>query len=157
MAGKKGIPMAKPAMVFDPLPSETLIRFVIDAVDLHNIAATGIAEYYPANFFLKSARGEWMGGLIGTIWGGWLHVKYLWVATAARAQGYGTRLLQEAERYAIERGCVAATLETFSFQARQFYEKQGYEVFGALSDYPPGHTKFFLRKQLAQPGISPDL
>jgi hypothetical protein len=40
-------------------------------------------------------------------------------------------------------------LETHSFQARPFYEKCGYKVFGTLEDYPPGHAKFFLRKRLA--------
>ena len=140
-------------IVFDPLPTEALTRLVTEAVDLHNIAATGIAEWYPANFFLKSVREEWMGGLLGTIWGGWLHIRHLWVAAAARGQGHGTHLLRVAEGYAIERGCFAATLETFSFQARPFYEKQGYEVVGTLEGYPPGHAKFFLRKQLAQSEI----
>jgi len=61
-------------------------------------------------------------------------------------------LLQAAERYAIERGCLAATLETHSSEARPFYEKLGYQVFAALEDYPPGHTKFYLRKQfVAEP------
>jgi GNAT superfamily N-acetyltransferase len=94
-------------------------------------------------------RGEWLGGLMGELWGGWLHVKILWVDPAARGQGNGSRLLQTAEDYAIERGAFAATLETASFQARPFYEKLGYEVFAALEDYPPGHTKYYLRKQLA--------
>jgi GNAT superfamily N-acetyltransferase len=149
MAEEEATPITELAIVFDPLPAEALARLVTDAVDQHNIAATGIAEWYPANFLLKNGHGEWMGGLFGSIWGGWLHVRYLWVAGAARGQGHGTRLLRAAERHAIERGCFAATLETFSFQARPFYEKQGYEVFGTLEDYPPGHTKFFLRKQLA--------
>ena len=138
-------------IVFDPLPPEAPTRFVNEAVNLHGIAATGIAEGHPVNFFLKSARGEWSGGLIGIMWGGWLHVRYLWVAAAARGQGHGARLLQAAERYAVERGCRAVMLETFSFEARPFYEKQGYEVFATLEDYPPGHAKFFLRKQLVQP------
>ncbi len=80
-------------------------------------------------FFLKSARGEWLGGLLGNIWGGWLHVTHLWVASPERRRGSGTRLLQAAERYAIERGCLAATLETHSYEARPFYEKLGYQVF----------------------------
>ena len=68
---------------------------------------------------------------------------------AARGAGNGTRLLQAAEAYAVERGCFAATLETHSFQARPFYEKYGYQVFATLDDWPPGHAKYFMRKQLA--------
>jgi GNAT superfamily N-acetyltransferase len=137
-------------IVFDPLPSDALSRLIIDQLAAHNLAVTGDSAYYPVGFFLKSARGEWLGGLIGDIWGGWVHVKFLWVDVAARSQGNGTRLLRAAEGYAIERGCFAATLETHSFQARPFYEKCGYEVFGTLEDWPPGHAKFFLRKQLAE-------
>jgi ribosomal protein S18 acetylase RimI-like enzyme len=69
-----------------------------------------------------------------------------------RPRGAGAtalELLQAAEDYAVERGCFAATLETHSFQARPFYEKFGYQVFGTLEDYPPGHAKFFFRKRLA--------
>jgi GNAT superfamily N-acetyltransferase len=71
------------------------------------------------------------------------------VAAPARGRGNGTRLLQAAEEYAIERASFAATLKTASFGARPFYEKLGYEVFAALEDYPPGHTKYYLSKQLA--------
>ncbi|MGE5138902.1 MAG: GNAT family N-acetyltransferase [Rudaea sp.] len=56
--------------------------------------------------------------------------------------------MTEAEAYARSRGAVGATLETFSFQARPFYESLGYEVFGSLDGFPPGHVKFFLRKAL---------
>ncbi len=135
-------------IVFDALPAEALSRLVNEGVDLHNVAATGLSEWYPVNFFLKSPRGEWLGGLVGSIWGGWLHVKSLWVAASVRGHGHGARLLLAAESYAVERGCHAATLETHSFQARPLYEKLGYVVFGTLEDYPPGHAKFFLRKQL---------
>jgi GNAT superfamily N-acetyltransferase len=135
-------------IVFDPLPGDALRRFIVDQLDAHNLAATGEAGYYPVGYFLKNARGEWLGGLLGTVWGGWLHVRILWVDAVTRGRGNGTRLLRAAEDYAVERGCFAATLETASFQARPFYEKLGYEVFAALEDYPPGHTKFYLRKQL---------
>jgi GNAT superfamily N-acetyltransferase len=135
-------------LVFDPLPDEARSRLVIDGLHAHGIAATGISTWYPIGFFLKSKRGEWLGGLMGELWGGWLYVRILWVASSARGCGNGTRLLQAAEEYAVERGCFAATLETTSFQARPFYEKLGYEVFAALEDYPPGHTKYYLRKQL---------
>jgi len=139
-------------IVFDPLPPDALSRFVTESLAAYNVAATGDSSWHPVGFFLKSARGEWLGGLMGEIWGGWLHVRILWVDAAARSLGHGTRLLQAAEAYAVERGCVAATLETMSFQARPFYETCGYEVFATLEDYPPGHAKFFLRKQLTSSG-----
>lgn len=135
-------------IVFDPLPGDALARLVVDGLHAHGIAETGISTWYPVGFFLKSGRGEWLGGLMGELWGGWLYVRFLWVAAFARGRGNGTRLLRAAEEYAVERGCRAATLETTSFQARPFYEKLGYQVFASLEDYPPGHTKFYLRKQL---------
>ena len=141
--------MEKPEIVFEPLPAESLSRFVIDSLAAYNIAATGQESWYPVGVFLRSERAEWLGGLLGNIWGGWLHVTHLWVAAAMRRHGHGTRLLHAAERYAIERGCRGATLETHSYEARPFYEKLGYEVFAALEDYPPGHRKYYLRKRLA--------
>lgn len=123
----------------------TLVR---DRLDLYNIAATGVAEYYPVNLFVKSRRGETLGGLLGGIWGGYLHIRILWVDQAIRGQDWGTRLMDEAEAYARERGCHSIELDTHSFQARPFYESRGFEVFGTLDDYPRGHKKFFLRKKL---------
>jgi GNAT superfamily N-acetyltransferase len=143
------VKMEKLEIVFDPLPPDALTRFVTESLGSYNIAATGQESWYPVGFFLKSGRNEWLGGLLGNIWGGWLHVSHLWLAAPARRHGHGTRLLQAAERYAVERGCWAAALETHSYEARPFYEKLGYEVFAVLEDYPPGHTKFYLRKQLA--------
>ncbi len=140
--------MAEPEIVFTPHADEALVRLVNDGVDLHNIAATGLAEWCPANFFLKGLRGDWLGGVTGVIWGGFLHVRYLWVTESARGKGQGRRLLQAAEDYARERGCSGATLETFSFQAPDFYQRQGYRVVGRIDGFPPGHTKFFLRKDL---------
>jgi ribosomal protein S18 acetylase RimI-like enzyme len=136
-------------IIFDPLPSEALTRFVTDSLVGFNMARTGQSELHPVGFFLKSSRGEWLGGLTGYIWGGWLHVTFLWVSETLRHQRYGTRLMDAAEALARERGATAVTLETFSFQAPEFYAKRGYRVFGQLEGYPPGHRKLFLRKDLA--------
>ena len=70
----------------------------------------------------------------------------------ARGQGTGRRILIAAEEEAVRRGCRYAWLDTFSFQARGFYEKLGYSVFGTLEDYPAGHSRYFLRKTLGEPG-----
>jgi hypothetical protein len=57
--------------------------------------------------------------------------------------------MKDSESYARSRGAIGATVETHSFQARPFYERLGYEVFGTLDGHPPGHVKFYLRKALA--------
>jgi hypothetical protein len=48
----------------------------------------------------------------------------------------------------MRRGCHGVWLDTFTFQARGFYERLGYSVFGAIEDYPPGHSRHFLKKDL---------
>jgi ribosomal protein S18 acetylase RimI-like enzyme len=135
-------------LVYEPFPSDALTRFLSDNVINVNFARTGVATWHPVGFFLRNARGEWLGGLTGYLWGGWMHVNFLWVTEALRGQRHGTRLMDAAESFAMEHGCTGATLETLSFQAPAFYAKRGYEVFGTLEDYPPGHTKLFLRKRL---------
>jgi GNAT superfamily N-acetyltransferase len=132
---------------FEP-DNEPAKLFVTNGVDNHNIAATGHSAYYPVSYFLKSDEGEVLGGLLGMIWGGWLHIKFVWVAEPVRGRGHARRLLATAEDYAKKRGCHGAHLETFSFQARPLYEKLGYGVLGQITDYPPGHTFYVLSKTL---------
>ncbi len=133
-------------IVFDQAGTDA--AFVREHLDIFNVGATGVSAYYPVHFFLKSERGETLGGLLGSAWGCWLHISYLWVDEVVRGQGWATRLMDQAEAYARERGCHSVQLDTHSFQARPFYEKRGYEVFGTLDDYPEGHKKFFLRMKL---------
>jgi GNAT superfamily N-acetyltransferase len=97
---------------------------------------------------VRDERGELIAGLNGHTDWTWLFVKLLWVSEAHRRQGLGRKLLQAAEEEALRRGCRNVWLDTFEFQARGFYEKLGYEVFGELPDYPPGFRRFFLRKKL---------
>ncbi len=134
---------------FAPLIDEGARQFIVNGVDNHNIAATRLPDYWPVNFILRGAHGDVMGGLLGQLWGGWLHVTHLWIAKDVRGLGHGGRLMTAAEDYARSRGAIGATLETHSFQARPFYERLGYELFGTLEGYPPGHSKFFLKKMLA--------
>src|SRR5262245_27849656 len=134
---------------FEPFVEESVRQFIVNGVDHYNIAAAGSPDHFPVNFVLRGEHGDVLGGLLGQVWGGWLQLSYVWGADAARGAGHGARLLQSAEAYARSRGAVAATLETHSFQARPFYQRHGYQVFATLDGYPPGHAKFFLKKDLA--------
>lgn len=99
-------------------------------------------------FVLRSPDGVVVGGVIGATYWDWLYINLMWLQEAFRGQGYGSRLLALAEQEARKRGAMNAYLDTFSFQAPDFYKKHGYEVFGELADFPAGHKRYFMRKQL---------
>jgi ribosomal protein S18 acetylase RimI-like enzyme len=134
---------------FEPFIDEASRKFIVDGVDFHNVAATGLSAWYPVNFVLRGERGDILGGLLASLWGDWLHVSHLWVSVAVRGAGNGTLLMGEAEAYARDRGAIGITLETFSFQARPFYERLGFEVCGIIEGYPAGHVNFLMKKALA--------
>ena len=100
---------------------------------------------------LRAGRGDILAGVAGETYSGWLFIRYLWVSDGLRRNGVGRELMAGAESRAFERGCHSAWVDTFSFQAPGFYRKLGYRVFGEL-DYPPGHTRIFLQKQLVDAG-----
>jgi len=56
--------------------------------------------------------------------------------------------MDETEKIARASDCIGIWLDTYEFQARGFYEKIGFEVFGTLEDHPAGSQRFFLRKRL---------
>jgi GNAT superfamily N-acetyltransferase len=104
-----------------------------------------------AIFLTHPDTDELLGGLFGSTQYSILHIDLLFVPEEMRGAGLGRQLMEQAEQEAVQRGCHAAWLDTFSFQAPSFYERLGYTVFGTLQDYLPGHSRFFLRKTL-EPG-----
>ena len=91
---------------------------------------------------------EIVAGLIGSTYWNWCHIDLLWVKDELRGQRLGHRLLEAAEAEARQRGARNVYLDTFGFQAPDFYKARGYVVFGELPDFPAGHTRYFMTKQL---------
>ena len=120
----------------------------------------GLIAYNAEHGFRRAARelsvvardeaGAVVGGLLGETNVGWLFVAALWVAESYRGRGIGSALLAKAEREARRRKCLGVYLDTFSFQARPFYERLGYQLFGTLPDCPPGGAKYYLYKRLGR-------
>src|SRR5271156_6447529 len=140
--------MSELKIIVEAEPPRAWIEVIERGLRTHNTAATGIVEIYPVGFLVKDAGGAILGGLFGGIWGGWLHVGSLWVDLRSRGRGYATQLMAAAEKYAIGKGCVAAFLQTASYEARPLYEKLGYRVFGELDEHPvDGHRRYYLTKR----------
>jgi GNAT superfamily N-acetyltransferase len=101
------------------------------------------------NYVLKDTTERIVGGVTASLYG-WkiLYINVLWIDEFFRHQGYGSRLLNQLEAEAKKMGCTLAHLDTFDFQAKDFYLQHGYEVFGILDDCPPGHKKYFMKKRL---------
>lgn len=97
---------------------------------------------------IKDEAGETVGGISAHYGFGWMFVALLVVPEDLRGQGIGRELMQRAETHAREAGLHGIYVDTFSFQAPDFYKRLGFEEFGSLNDYPVGHSKLFLLKQL---------
>ena len=77
-----------------------------------------------------------------------IYIDILWVDERYKKHGLGTKLLKEIERIAVEQKCSLIHLDTFDFQAKDFYIKHGYEVFGVLEDCPKDHCRYYLKKKV---------
>ena len=128
--------------------NEDVLRAVGEGLRAHNIEAGG-APTAP-EMFIAAARdsdGALIGGMTCDLYLGGMLIEWAWVRTDRRGEGLGRALLKAAEAEGVRRGAVFAHLDTFSFQARGFYERCGYAVFGAL-EYPNGIGRFYLHKVL---------
>lgn len=74
--------------------------------------------------------------------------RFLWVDESVRHDGYGSQLIHKIEDIAKEKGCRLILLDSFSFQAPEFYKKHGYREYGVVEDHPKGYSQHFLEKRL---------
>ncbi len=99
--------------------------------------------------YLTDDGGTVLGGAYGVIqWGRWFNLDVVWLSDAVRGGGTGRMLMQKVEEAAREAGASAVRLDTLDFQARGFYEKCGYRVYGELAGYPVHHTQYLMTKEL---------
>src|SRR5262245_655797 len=133
-------------MVIENKPSKETLDVIDNGLDVYN-AQFAPAEYSEFVMALKNASGEVKGGIYAIVWAEMLFIKWFWIDEAYRRQGRGRALMDATEAEGRRRGCRAAYLDTFEFQARPFYEKLGYQLFGTL-DYPTGFKRFYLQKPL---------
>jgi GNAT superfamily N-acetyltransferase len=90
-----------------------------------------------------------LGGLWAQSRWGAFYVDMIVVPEALRGTGVGTDLMTRAETEARARGCHLMWLDTYAFQARPFYERLGFQVFGQMDGPAPFYPRWFMRKSLA--------
>jgi GNAT superfamily N-acetyltransferase len=89
-----------------------------------------------------------IAGLNGAVHWGWCYIRHFWVAVDWRGHGLGRLLLARAETETRLKSCVGLYLDTFDPGAARFYERCGFQAFGRIEDFPPGHARTFLYKKL---------
>lgn len=127
--------------------NESDAQFIRERLNEYNFARVPDDGHETLTLVVRR-EGKIVAGLTGDTYWGWLYISLFWVDESLRGRGLGGELLAKAEAIAIERGCHSAHLETHDFQDVAFYQKRGYVLFGQLDNLPPGHTKFYLWRNL---------
>ena len=129
-------------------PTDEEREAILIPLRAYNTAQAGPGNPQPLALLVRDDNGEILGGLYGRFFYQWLFIELLSVPEQARGQGLGSKLMQMAEDLAREKECVGIWLDTFDFQAPQFYKRLGYSELGQIADYPPGHKRHFFQKRL---------
>jgi len=130
-------------------PTEEQRLAILEPLRGYNAAQAGDGQSEKLALLVRDEHDDSIiGGLHARVLYRWLFIELLVVPEQTRGQGMGTTLMNMAEELARERGCVGIWLDTFDFQAPEFYRKHGYSEFGQIEDYPPGHKRFFFQKRL---------
>jgi ribosomal protein S18 acetylase RimI-like enzyme len=132
--------------VHDDLPGEAA-QAVDAGLGAANDAAAPLHEVCVLSCFARLPMGEVVGGAVGRTWGTCCELQQLWVAPDRRRAGIATRLVQQFEGRATERGCRTFYLETFSFQAPGLYRSLGYEVKLELRGFSTGIVKYTMVRE----------
>lgn len=114
--------------------------------NLRNVPSSQNPLFESLNLILRDKENQLIGGILGELacWNR-LNIDIFWIDEHFRNLGFGKKLLSEAE-IAKQRRCKIILVDTFSFQAPDFYLKNGYELYATLDNCPEGHKKYYFKK-----------
>jgi GNAT superfamily N-acetyltransferase len=135
-------------IIYVEKPEQSVWGIIGQGINHYNMEQAGDDKAQRLCFAVQGPDQGIVGGVVAAIYWDWLYIDLMWIQEGLRGRGYGSRLLKLVEDEARQRGAKNAYLDTFSFQAPDFYRQHGYRVFGELHDFPPGHQRYFLTKQL---------
>ena len=128
-------------------PPETVKSDILSGLRSYNLQFFPHDESKTIACIEKDEKGKFFGGLFGEIYTNTLFVEYFWLDEAKRKLGLGTQVFQRVEDEVKQLGVTDICLDTFTFQAREFYLKLGFNEVGRFSGFPmAGIDKIFLQK-----------
>ena len=127
-------------------PSHKNDEIVRQALHEFNVKQIGKDEHY--SIFAFNQQNEIIGGSLVYTETRSIFIDILWVKESERAKRIGSKILLAAENEGLRRKIRYSTLDTYAFQAVNFYLKHGYKQIGVIKDYIEGHDRVFFRKQL---------
>ncbi len=138
--------------VIKPCKKES-VKKIVDGINDYNLdKVPALSNLWTSlEYVAQDKNGIEIGGILAGIgyWNG-LEIKILWVKEEFRKKGIGTLLLEHVETIAKEKGVTVAMLDTFDFQAEDFYLKNGYTPIGEIKNFPEGHRRIYLSKRLTK-------
>ena len=129
-------------------PTDIDVALIDRGLHAYNQRSADLVAIHRFACYAKDVDGTLVGGALARWWGTACELQQIWVDEALRRRGIGSLLIKKVEATAIERGCQLLYLDTFSFQAPQFYFQLGYEIACRFDGFPAGESKFILRKSL---------
>jgi GNAT superfamily N-acetyltransferase len=135
-------------IVFTESPSTQDLEDIYNGLDKYAQQKMGYRSFKPFGFLVHAANGVLLAGCTGVIMYGVTYIKLLWVEEELRGKGLGQELLNKTEAFAVEKKCRYITVDTFSWQAKEFYEKMGYTIEHVYDGYDGDSKFYFFRKKL---------
>lgn len=129
--------------------SEEDIEYIDNTLGEFNktqVQYTSKMDYIPLCYHIKDENGLIIAGINAFSCWQMVYISEFWIDSAYRNQGIGSMLIKKIEDEAQSKGAIVSHTDTFDWQAKDFYLKHGYEVFGTIENCPPGHRRFFLKK-----------
>lgn len=128
-----------------PLTAD-LKKQVDDGFSRHAIEMVGCDEKFDPVAFVALDNDRLVGVVVGQLFWGALHVKYVFVDVHYRGKGLGSRLISSCIAYGHENKCPFAFVGTMSFQALEFYQKMGFKLEFTRSGYKHSTSFHYLRR-----------
>lgn len=129
-------------------PEDRIKEKITQPLVAFNTQQAGESNFRILAIPIEDKHHQIIGGLYGKTSFQWFFIELLFVPELMRGAGVGKNLVQMGEQEAMRRGCHSVWVDTYEFQAKEFYEKMHYQEFGKLPDYPKGFFRYFFQKTL---------